>query len=98
MEIGVSLQNLLIRVRFPSGSPMKIFLICIIMTTLIGCALCNNIQPHTKWSNKEIVFVIVENGKTNNICVLTGLRDDGIFVWKHNRSGFEYNAKNEKDD
>lgn len=47
----------------------------------------------TFWSQKEIIFVIPQNGQTNNVSVLTGLRSDGVFVWRMNRTGFEYNAK-----
>lgn len=76
---------------------MKIMIILGLITALIGYSLYKEIQPHTRWSNKEIVFVLVENGKTNNVGVLTGLRDDGVFVWKNNRTGFEYDAKTAKD-
>ena len=43
------------------------------------------------WSNKEIVFNIQEGNNIKTITVVTGLRGDGIFVWKRSNKGFGYN-------
>lgn len=63
---------------------MKIFLAVIIFSALwYGFFLLIKEETSTvQWSDKVINFHIVENGKTNIIDVVTGLRSDGTFVWK----------------
>jgi hypothetical protein len=73
---------------------------CIISTIILVIVLILLAYPnflivlHTdrniQWSDNKIPFNVITKTSTNKLELITGIRDDGVFVWKKAPTKFKY--------